>query len=65
MSEIPTAHFDKDHFMNSHSAELPIAKCKKCGSTNLKDTGSFLVEIHQCQDCGELFCQDSGDAFII
>jgi hypothetical protein len=44
------------------NSQLPLAKCEKCGSTNLKDTGSFLVEIHKCQDCGELFCQDSGDA---
>jgi DNA-directed RNA polymerase subunit RPC12/RpoP len=41
-------------------ATIPLARCKKCGSTNLKDTGSFLVEIYQCQDCGELFCEDSG-----
>jgi transposase-like protein len=41
-------------------ADLPQAKCGKCGSTNLKDTGSFMVETHKCQDCGELFCQDNG-----
>lgn len=29
---------------------IPKAKCEKCGSTNLKDTGSFLVEMHRCQD---------------
>ena len=37
-----------------------FAKCEKCGSTNLKDTGSFMVEIHKCQDCGELHSEDSG-----
>lgn len=41
---------------------LPAAKCGKCGSTNLEDTGSFLVEMHKCKDCGELYCQDSADA---
>lgn len=40
--------------------DIPKAKCGKCGSENLKDTGSFMVEIHQCQDCGELYCEDSG-----
>lgn len=43
MKDIPTAHFDKDHFMNPHNApEEPIThggtkrgykqcKCSKCG----------------------------------
>jgi DNA-directed RNA polymerase subunit RPC12/RpoP len=39
---------------------LPLAKCEKCGSTNLKDTCSFMIEIYKCLNCGELFCQDSG-----
>lgn len=38
---------------------MPIAKCSKCGSKNLQDTGSFMVETYKCKDCGEIFCQDS------
>jgi len=41
---------------------LPQMKCGKCGSVNMKDTGSFMVTIYQCQDCGERHCEDSGDA---
>lgn len=55
-------HFDDLVELVKTSSCLPIAKCEKCGSTNLKDTGSFMVELYKCQDCGELFCQDSGDA---
>jgi hypothetical protein len=52
------AIFQKKPKPAAPSKELPPAHCESCGSTNLKDTGSFLVEIHQCQNCGELFCQD-------
>jgi hypothetical protein len=41
------------------TGKMPRAKCEGCGSENLKDTGSFMVETHKCQDCGEIFCQDS------
>ncbi len=43
-------------------SEPPKMKCDKCGSENLKDTLSFMVEVYQCQDCGEFHCEDSGDA---
>jgi len=56
MSQIPTAHLDKDHYMNPNNSPDSEKECSVCNGNGFIDVEKY-DRVEQC-DCG--FCGGTG-----